>query len=244
MKREPLLTDDYFKTSITYYEDKVQQKKTLIENGAEEVKRWDLVYAFLFDAQLHNAFNKYSAGVPVSEIEPLIKDLAKNFITSIKHPTAKNSIMKDSFFVYWECLSILSLSIIIKSPRDIIQELASAIDLLGKDMLIDKILSYILPERKIHNKLVWPKEYEKLNSVFDTGSETRSEIMKEYLKGWYKSMRKCSWYGSHKDPDTLAFFGYWSLETAAITFLLKIDDSLFRDMLYYPKDFVEFARQK
>ncbi|MDC5260008.1 DUF1911 domain-containing protein, partial [Acinetobacter baumannii] len=38
------------------------------------------------------------------------------------------------------------------------------------------------------------------------------------------------------------YFGYWSWEAAAVTWLLDIDDALYRDHEFYPKDLVDFAR--
>jgi len=243
MKREPLLNPEHSESCKAAFENEIKENKDQIESRSAEVKRWDMVYAFLFNAQLHYAIYKYSAGDDIPGLLPLVQNTTENFIAYRIHPTAKNTLMKDSFFVYQECLSILSLNILIKSDAGLMAKLASAFDLLGKDMLIDRMLSYVLPARKVSNKLLWPKPFEQIYTVFDAGEGDRPMIISEYLADWYKGMRKAPWYNSHKNTENeCAFYGYWSFESAAAVCLLNMDDTLFKDKLFYPKDFVDFNR--
>ncbi|MFL7012835.1 PoNe immunity protein domain-containing protein [Enterovibrio norvegicus] len=80
----------------------------------------------------------------------------------------------------------------------------------------------------------------------DGASPTKSErqaSLKAYLKGWYKGMKGCYWHNRHKGRFP-THFGYWALETAAATVLYDLDDSSYQQQLYYPKDWVDFAREK
>lgn len=238
-----MLAEENIDTCKTTFEGRIQENQDEITSQSPEIKSWDMVYALLFDAQLHYAIYKYSAGNSLTEVQPLIKAATENFITSVNHPTAENTPMKSSFFVYQECLSILSLNILIKSDHEIMKKLAATFDVLGKDALIDRILSYVLPNRKISTKLLWPKPYQLLYTLFDANAKDRPEIMAKYIAGWYKGMAKAPWYGSHKNTvNKCAFYGYWSFEAAAAVCLLNIDDGLFSDKLFYPKDFVDFNR--
>lgn len=240
MKREPLLDTAYFDKCLIFYKEKIEQKKERLESKSTDVKRWDLVFAFLFDAQLHNIYNNYSKGTPVNEIIALINEATDTYITYIQHPTAELLSFKDSYIMYEEALSILSLNLIIGTNREVMNKLASTYDLLGKDLLMDKMLSVALTERKINNKLAWPKIYEKLYAVFTSSKEDQPQLMKAYLSDWYKTMKKASWHGTHKRPDLCAFSGYWSMEAAATTRILKIDDAVFKDLPYYPADLVHY----
>lgn len=65
--------------------------------------------------------------------------------------------------------------------------------------------------------------------------------MAEYLSDWYVVSRREPYYDSHKRGN--AFKGYWSWESAAITFAAGIDDQPYRDAPFYPLDLVEFARK-
>lgn len=40
------------------------------------------------------------------------------------------------------------------------------------------------------------------------------------------------------------YVGYWSFESAAVVYLLDLDDSSLHQFLYYPKDLVAYARAK
>lgn len=42
--------------------------------------------------------------------------------------------------------------------------------------------------------------------------------------------------------DVSYLFGYWAFEAALATVLYDLDDSSYRDMLHYPKDLVDHAR--
>jgi hypothetical protein len=55
-------------------------------------------------------------------------------------------------------------------------------------------------------------------------------------------MKACYWYDRHKNLDA-GFFGYWAFEAGLVTLLWNIDDSTYRDMRFYPKDLVDFARE-
>ncbi|MBL0743195.1 PoNe immunity protein domain-containing protein [Chryseolinea lacunae] len=68
--------------------------------------------------------------------------------------------------------------------------------------------------------------------------------IKNYLdKQWYAAHANFSWHESHTSAH-YNYFGYWSFESAAITIVLKLDDSAYRDNPYYPKDLVDYARRK
>ncbi|RSD32814.1 PoNe immunity protein domain-containing protein [Vibrio pectenicida] len=96
--------------------------------------------------------------------------------------------------------------------------------------------------------LVFPKSYQHLYNAIKTGplepnKKEREESVKAYLRGWYKGMKDCYWYGRHKRP-VANFFGYWSLEAAMVTLLFNLDDSSYNHLPYYPKDWVEEARKQ
>lgn len=82
--------------------------------------------------------------------------------------------------------------------------------------------------------------YFKTLKIFAADSAQRSQLMKEYLDEWYAASRREPYYDSHKKGSN--FLGYWSWESAAITFILDIDDSSYADAKFYPKDLVDFAR--
>jgi len=86
--------------------------------------------------------------------------------------------------------------------------------------------------------------YFKTLKIFAAPPEQRASLMAEYLADWYHASRREPYHDQHKHGENggYNFRGYWSWEAAAITYLLDIDDSSYRDAQFYPADLVAFAR--
>jgi hypothetical protein len=81
--------------------------------------------------------------------------------------------------------------------------------------------------------------YRKLFKVFAAEDSKRPELMIKYLDDWYEASRREPYFAQH---ERYCFTGYWSWESAAVTWLLNIDDSSYRDKDFYPRDLVDYAR--
>lgn len=109
-----------------------------------------------------------------------------------------------------------------------------------KDAMIERLLdSYVSDRSVIESECTRHLPYFKTLKIFDADSLVRSDMMKDYLAEWYQASRREGYYNSHKRGDE--FKGYWSWESAAITYLLDINDNSYRDAKFYPADLVEFA---
>lgn len=94
--------------------------------------------------------------------------------------------------------------------------------------------------------MVFDKTYRPLLQILQASAASNKteaqQHLETYLKNWYKGMKGCYWYDRHKGKFA-THFGYWSFEAGMVTLLCGLDDSSYRDMLYYPKDLVDYARQ-
>lgn len=115
-----------------------------------------------------------------------------------------------------------------------------------KDGLIERLVAPFVADRGIP-----PKEarrhlpYRKLIKVFDAEPQKRPALMLQYLEDWYEASRREPYHDQHPQTDLrsgISYFGYWSWEAAAVTWLLGIDDSSYREHQFYPKDLVYFAK--
>lgn len=115
-----------------------------------------------------------------------------------------------------------------------------------KDGLIERLVAPFVADRGTP-----PDEarrhlpYRKLIKVFNAASKQRPALMLQYLESWYEASRREPYYNQHPQADIdegYLYYGYWSWEAAAVTWLLEIDDALYRDHQFYPKDLVDFAR--
>jgi hypothetical protein len=79
-----------------------------------------------------------------------------------------------------------------------------------------------------------------LNTI-EAEPQKRPLYVEAFLKKWYPAMKGAAWHGLHnKVPQS--FRGYWAFEAGLVTYLWDIDDSSYRDLPFYPKDLVDYAR--
>jgi Domain of unknown function (DUF1911)/Domain of unknown function (DUF1910) len=112
------------------------------------------------------------------------------------------------------------------------------------DGMLERIFAFYVDDRGPQpDECTRHLPYFKTLKIFAAPKNKRPELMAEYLEDWYEASRRESYHDSHDRSDAIFFKGYWSWEAAAITYLLDINDSSYRDAEFYPKDLVAFARQ-
>lgn len=111
-----------------------------------------------------------------------------------------------------------------------------------RDGLLERLLrSYVENRGELPESCTRHLPYFKILKIFSAPAETRAELMKDYLNDWYHASRREPYYDSHKRGNQ--FKGYWAWGAAAVTYILQIDDSSFRDLKFYPADMVSFAKE-
>jgi len=110
------------------------------------------------------------------------------------------------------------------------------------DGLLERLVAPWAPGRPIPDTATRHLPYRKLFKVFDAAPDKRPVLMATYLDEWYHASRREPYVDQHGEGD-IAFYGYWSWEAAATTIVLGIDDAAYRDMAFYPKDLVDYARR-
>lgn len=114
----------------------------------------------------------------------------------------------------------------------------------GQDKLYETILQKLgLPNEPTNVTLKHFKAHAILLEVIEAPAEKHPKLMLSFLKKWYPSMKGVIWHNTHARLP-LSFIGYWCWEAALVTYLWDIDDTSYRDMPFYPKDLVDWARQK
>jgi hypothetical protein len=90
----------------------------------------------------------------------------------------------------------------------------------------------------IGDQVAWPKPYALLLESVRSRSPER---MQKFLETWYNNSRKAPWWGTHLSIEggDRRYSGYWCYEAAAVTKILQIDDSTYRDNEYYPRDLLQ-----
>lgn len=197
----------------------------------------------------------YSAGYPMSEIITTTQEMLERFHQhfDINFPEDKLQLWEaDSYaYILW-LLGLAVLSNHQESLERIPNWLSPDIDKNGdwiKDgaPLVDTPLKALLDLIGYSGKLqinpepffpkgVYPIIPEMLQPAADKG-----KLMRQYLKGWYKTNKDTYWYNNHKGG---LFFGYCSFEAGMLAALLgiRLDESKFKEMSFYPKNYVDYAR--
>ncbi|MAT65275.1 MAG: hypothetical protein CMN57_06495 [Gammaproteobacteria bacterium] len=142
---------------------------------------------------------------------------------------------------YWKALQLVCFAILLGHTG----LLGRIMDLLvyendDQDALLEALVAPYLPGRPEATIYTRQLPYRKTRKIFAAKPAARPALMAQYLDEWYDASRREPYHDRHKSS---IFPGYWSLEAAAMTFILDIDDSSYRDKPFYPADLVDYARQ-
>lgn len=153
---------------------------------------------------------------------------------------------------YDEMLWMLSLGYLLDVPNEDFQKLVEVIDRdKVKDKLYEFIISAKLEDRHLNAEESYrdvfhiPNIFSKLRDATEESDHAKASVLIEgFLNNdWYEGHKEAGWYNSHKSKhDT--YSGYWCFEAAAVTCIMGLDDSSYRDQQYYPKDLADYYRAK
>ncbi|CAA6801614.1 MAG: Unknown protein [uncultured Sulfurovum sp.] len=214
---------------LNRYIDKV---KTRLFKGLSKSIREDK--EGIADAYLKIIKARYSRG---DEIE-MLKEPMINLIEYLEGGLNYKSY---STYKYNDMLNYISLAYLLDIDRDNFEKLAKVRDRAkSRDNILDFIINAKLNDRKVNRRMMKWGRNQRLAKVINASSkEEAQEFMKnDYLRYWYTSVQSVYWHNTHK-VNLDNYTGYWSFEAAAITKILDLDDSSYRDNKYYPKDMIK-----
>ena len=212
----------------------------------------------------------YSAGLPMPEVVSATHDMLERFHKhfDIDFPEDKLQLWEaDSYaYILW-LLGLAVLSNHKESLNRIPGWLSPDLDengerILGDAPLVDAPMKALLDlvgyrgRVQVNPEPFFPKSVYILipdiihppknpDNPFESSGISRGRLLRDYLKGWYKTNKDTYWYDYHKVRDGELFFGYWAFETAIFTLLLHADmkGQPLKAMSFYPKDYIEYARK-
>ncbi|WP_167515690.1 PoNe immunity protein domain-containing protein [Pedobacter petrophilus] len=234
--------------TTVHFENRISSRTNHIKEYEAELKDFDDLsrpYYTLYMDNLKLLTSKYSAGYNIQELKDNVAQAINWLIKNIEHPE-HDKFYLDNLEDYLNLLQLLSLGFLFNINKTVLKNLLNLFEADDKkdgDALLDKIVIFIEPDRPQDNKLQHPKAYQSLFDAINAAKKEQPKLMQNFLKGWYKSMRKCGWHDIHTSQGKSNFNGYWCWESAMVTILCDIDDSSYRDMPFYPKDIVDYARQ-
>ncbi|KPN73987.1 PoNe immunity protein domain-containing protein [Neisseria sp. 74A18] len=211
----------------------------------------------------------YSAGHPMPEVIAATHDMLERFHKhfGVDFPERKLQLWEPDTYAY--ILWLLGLAVLSNhkpSLERIPNWLAPDLDengdwIKGGAPLVDEPLKALLDfigytgKVQVDAEPFFPKSVymlipEIINPTREQGqpsvspTQRRTELMQQYLRGWYKTSKDTYWYDYHIVRDGELFFGYWSFEAGMLSVLLDLPyfSKPFKEMSFYPKDYVEYAR--
>ena len=240
--------------------------------GEKQVRNW---YSSRSDTQLSDYMKYvqllYSAGIPMPEVVSATHDMLERFHKhfDIDFPEDKLQLWEADSYAY--TLWLLGLAVLSnhkESLNRIPGWLSPDLDengeerILGGAPLVDAPMKALLDlvgyrgRIQVSPEPFFPKSVYMLipdiihppknpDNPFEPSGIPRGRLLRDYLKGWYKTNKDTYWYDYHKVRDGELFFGYWAFETAIFTLLLHADmeGRPLKAMGFYPKDYIEYARK-
>lgn len=194
----------------------------------------------------------YSAGTAIEDLRvyyPIVLDHWDEYACYAK--ASDNSPESEGAWVAhfallgdaYEMVNRMACFGILLGHTQLLARLASIIEYRNPKMdgLLERLLLPFVPGRSPPpDECTRHLPYFKTLKIFKAAKEERPSMMAEYLSEWYVASRREPYFDSHTRDN---FQGYWSWEAAAITVLLDIDDTSYRDASFYPRDLVAFARE-
>lgn len=142
----------------------------------------------------------------------------------------------------FDCLWCLSFVVGLRYSKNDIRAVLEWTGHAGEDGLLDRIAVLLGDkDRSVMAHSKFEPEFDPLIQVIDAPTEQRSALLANYVKTWYKRMKRASWHNTHNGE---AYCGYWCFEAALVAMLLDIDDSGIADHIHYPIDLVTHYRAK
>ncbi|MFV0482145.1 MAG: PoNe immunity protein domain-containing protein [Campylobacteraceae bacterium] len=145
------------------------------------------------------------------------------------------------------CFWLVGLAILLDIDENLWQRLLRLIDEDGEDILLDRVIAYCQKDRKIGDKLLHKKPYQRLLKAIDAPKEKQAVFLYEFVENWYKELERKGddelwWYifgDPVKQPLSMgSYFGRWCIEATVCVKVFNMDDSLCLKNEYYPKAFL------
>ncbi|MED5524837.1 MAG: PoNe immunity protein domain-containing protein [Pseudomonadota bacterium] len=242
------MTRDKFKDK-SYFDDRVKFREECIAEDIEEIEVEDDagLKMRLADGIVNDIRSllesKYSRG---DDVANLIDDckLLVEYREKQKEFADQLPPERQDERIQWEEFSLSSLNETYKSLCFILANDATRTDAIrylelvnyyGKDKLLDNIIHSITGNDTLKSNELLSKTFLGAMQVLEADKSNAAELMLSYLNSWYDELKVRGGYELHiKGKNT--YTGYWCYEAALITRLYHIDDSIYRNHDFYPKD--------
>ncbi|WP_225935788.1 PoNe immunity protein domain-containing protein [Pseudomonas fakonensis] len=253
-RRQQFVTSGYYENMRAFYDgaDRFWADATLDEDypGQGAALKASELKGACFKALVL----RYTAGEPVSEMEPVLEQLIARYeslqrLLAVAEGHEHISPLSIDYHLghYEEFVQVVSLCILLHRA-DLLARLVAMTDragFIGEDALYEELLVKVLPGRFDVERWYHPM-YAPLIDAIDAETPAQAvSFLDRYCQCWYANFEGAStyWHDTHLNiqGDEGSYVGYWAFEAGAVAYLHNLDDSAI-DHMVYPKDLVEYAR--
>lgn len=257
MIRSHIGTQSYWDEWMEYEKGAIQEfKENLNRPGGDE--RYAPQFAFqIAQKHWHLMLRMYSRGDDVRDLAqhfaPMLdaweesESLGKSVWTDQQQYTRHAWVVNLDHYIV--CFWLVGLALALEIPDDQWRRLIALIGNEGEDTLLDRVIAYRQPGRKIGAKLCHPKPYQRLLDAVNAPKAEQAKLLLTFVDKWYAELDRPGrpgmpamyerpyWYRyGEENFEGGAYFGRWCVEAVAAVKAFGIDDSLCLGHPNYPGD--------
>ena len=206
LKRETFKEQSYFDEKVQSRKEWVEKFEALIANPETTPEHRRQLLHTVFQERLQLLITRYSRGESVS---PLAQDFPKiiSALAAYNFVEGHAPFSFEEFDAYVYALWLVALAILLEVEDEQLQALLRELNNEGRDVLFERLVALRFPGRPQATTLMYPNPYQPLLEALDASEEQQASLICEFLKNYYKGMRRAYWHDSHLGEDA-GFFGY------------------------------------
>lgn len=262
MKRDIKGNKAYWDKWVLFIEEAIVRKQKILQEPSGDPNYRPQFIFVIVKYYYELALRRYSRGDPVIGLLAL-EDILTLWEESVRLGqevwTPEQQYTRESWTVnldnYVVCFWLTGLALTLNVSDEQWKRLIVLMGNEGKDALLDRVIASRQPNRKIGDKLCFPKAYKKLLDVVLAPVEQQPKLLRDYLDSWYAGLKNAghpSFPYSHRTPywysfgdynfEGGAYFGHWCIEAVAVAKAFNIDDVLCLNHPNYPGDLLQDGR--
>jgi hypothetical protein len=233
--REPLMPESYFRDRLDRLEQTIAGRLEKLRTQPELYSKPWIFHRANARERLQMVLLAYSAGDGLDAIAarlPTAVDALEVYLRSAPQEPVDFNDLDDYVSALW----FVSLAKLLGSPEGLAGRLLALLGNEGKDVLFERLAAGLVPGRRAAASLMHAKIFAPLAHVFEVPAADRAAQIGRYLAGWYRGLSAAYWHDAHKGPGGGGFFGYWSVEAAAVCKAAGVDPSPLATTKYFPSD--------
>ncbi len=238
MIRDELKTKTYFDKemqSILYWRE--EDRTTIKEKTYKDEYAKGAVSTGAYEFSLKKIFIMYSKGDEFEVIKESYLEVIEDYFIAFQN----NGLYYDMFnpkYQLAKLIQTLSLAVLCEIEGEALEKFLQVAKTAPKLKIVQHFLNYCGAGEEVEEEHKNERGFKHLNIMFETSNEEilKKKLMNKYLKSWYNSDHRVMLKETHDRNET--YCGYWAFEVAAFVKIRGLDDSSFRDNVYYPKDMI------